>query len=92
VGTSTLESTDAKAQKLVTAMVDTSEQLSAAMTELRLILEKVNSGQGTAARLLNDGTFYENLLENTQQLQSLLEEMKAFVAEWKNKKIEVKLF
>jgi ABC-type transporter Mla subunit MlaD len=85
-GTATLESTDAKAQKLVTAMVDTSEQLSAAMTELRLILEKINSGQGTAARLLNDGTFYENLLENTQQLQELLEEMKTFVAEWRNKK------
>ena len=91
-GTSTLESTDAKAEKLVTAMVDTSEQLSAAMTELRLILEKVNNGQGTAARLLNDGTFYENLLENTRQLQLLLDEMKAFVAEWRNKKIEVKLF
>jgi ABC-type transporter Mla subunit MlaD len=91
-GTSTLESTDAKAEKLVTAMVDTSEQFSAAMTELRLILEKVNNGQGTAARLLNDGTFYENLLENTRQLQLLLDEMKAFVAEWRNKKIEVKLF
>jgi len=91
-GTSTLEHTDAQAQKLVAALVDTSEQLSAAMAELRVILEKVNNGQGTAARLLNDGTFYENLLENTEQLDTLLKQMEAFVAEWKNKKIEVKLF
>lgn len=91
-GTTTLEGADAKAEKLVTSLVDTSEQLSAAMGELRLILEKVNEGQGTAARLLNDGTFYENLLENTEQLQKLLEELKTFIAEWKNKKIEVKLF
>ncbi|MGD8500963.1 MAG: hypothetical protein PVJ86_09965, partial [Phycisphaerales bacterium] len=72
--------------------VDTSEQLSAAMGELRSVLEKVNDGQGSAARLLNDGSFYENLLENTVQLQALLEEMKTFVAQWKDKKVEVKLF
>ncbi|OHB63747.1 MAG: hypothetical protein A2168_01065 [Planctomycetes bacterium RBG_13_50_24] len=91
-GTSSLSNFDAKAEQLVAAMVDTSEQLSKAMVELRLVLEKTHSGQGSAARLLNDGDFYENLLENTVQLKALLEEMKSFVAEWKDKKIEVKLF
>jgi ABC-type transporter Mla subunit MlaD len=91
-GTSTLKSVDAKTERLVVAMVDTSENLSEAMGELRLVLEKVNNGQGSAARLINDGSFYENLLENTEQLQLLLEEMKSFVAEWRDKKIEVKLF
>lgn len=91
-GTSTLKSVDDRTEKLITAMVDTSENLSSAMVELRLILEKVNNGQGSAARLLNDGTFYEELLENTDQLKLLLEDMRSFVAEWKDKKIEVKLF
>jgi phospholipid/cholesterol/gamma-HCH transport system substrate-binding protein len=91
-GTSSLKSLDDKSEKLVAALIDTSEQLSGTMAELQRILEKVNNGQGSAARLLNDGSFYENLLENTEQLKLLLEEMKAFVAEWKDKKIEVKLF
>jgi len=91
-GTSTLKSVDAKTEQLVVAMVDTSEQLSGVMGELKLVLEKVNNGQGSAARLINDGNFYENLLENTEQLKSLLEEMESFVAEWRDKKIEVKLF
>jgi len=91
-GTSTLKSVDAKAERLVVAMVETSEQLSGAMGELQSVLEKVNNGQGTAARILNDGTFYENLLENTDQLQVLLEEMRAFIAEWRNKSIDVKIF
>jgi phospholipid/cholesterol/gamma-HCH transport system substrate-binding protein len=91
-GKSTLKSVDDRTEKLVTAMVETSENLSGAMVELRLILEKVNTGQGSAARLLNDGSFYEDLLENTTQLKLLLEEMKSFIAEWKDKKIEVKLF
>lgn len=91
-GTSTLKSIDERSEKLIAALVDTSEQLSGAMTELRLVLEKVNNGQGSAAKLLNDGSFYENLLENTDQLKLLLEEMKEFVAKWKDKKIEVTLF
>ena len=91
-GTTTLKNVDLKAERLVVAMVDTSEQLSSAMGELQSILRKVNEGEGTAARLLNDGTFYENLLENTEQLQVLLGEMRAFIAEWRDKKIDVKIF
>jgi len=78
-GTSTLESADAKVERFVTAMIDTSEELSRATSQLRLILEKVNTGQGSAAKLINDGRFYENLLENTEQLQILLEELMALI-------------
>lgn len=91
-GTSTLKNVDDKSDRLIAALIDTSEQLSGATAELRQILEKINKGQGSAAKLLNDGRLYENLLEDAEQLKSLLEEMKSFVAEWKNKKIEVKLF
>ncbi len=91
-GTSTLKSVDAKAETLVAAVAETSGQLTSSMRELQLVLQKVNNGQGSAARLLNDGTFYENLLENTDQLKVLLEEMKEFIAEWRNKKIDVKIF
>jgi phospholipid/cholesterol/gamma-HCH transport system substrate-binding protein len=91
-GTETLKSVDDKSGKLVAAMVETSEQLSGAMGELQLVLEKINNGQGSAAKILNDGRFYENLLENTEQLQKLLEEMKVFIEEWREKEINVKLF
>jgi phospholipid/cholesterol/gamma-HCH transport system substrate-binding protein len=91
-GTSTLKSVDEKSEKLIAALIDTSEQLSGAMAELRRVLEKIDTGKGSAAMLLNDGRLYENMLEDTVQLKLLLEEMKSFVAEWKNKKIEVKLF
>lgn len=91
-GTETLKSVDDKSDKLVAAMVETSEQLSGAMGELQLVLGKINNGQGSAAKILNDGRFYENLLENTEQLQKLLEEMKKFIEEWREKEINVKLF
>jgi ABC-type transporter Mla subunit MlaD len=90
-GTTTLKSADAKAEDLVVAMVDTSEEVSKVAAQLRLILEKINSGQGSAARLINDGRFYENLLENTQQIQLLLEELKSFVAQARDKGVPIKL-
>jgi len=88
----TLKNADAKAGKLVTAMVDTSEELSKTVKELRLILEKINNGQGTAARFVNDGRLYESMLENAEQLQLRLEEMKSLIAKWRDKKIKIKLF
>ncbi|HUU17363.1 MAG TPA: MlaD family protein [Sedimentisphaerales bacterium] len=90
-GTTTLTNADAKAEELVVAMVDTSEEIGKAAAGLRQILEKVNNGQGSAARLINDGRFYERLLENTQQLQLLLEEIKSFVTTARDKGVPLKL-
>ena len=58
---------------------------------LRVILEKINSGQGSAAKLVSDGRLYENLLENTQQMQVLLEELKAFMAKSRDKGLPIKI-
>jgi ABC-type transporter Mla subunit MlaD len=90
-GTSTLTNADAKVEELVVAMVDSSEEIGKAAAGLRLILEKVNNGQGSAAKLINDGRFYERLLENTQQLQLLLENIESFVTTARDKGVPIKL-
>ncbi|MCK4752677.1 MAG: MCE family protein [Planctomycetes bacterium] len=78
-------------KKLSVAGVGMSEELSETIIELRLILEKINNGEGTAAKLVNDGRLYENLIENTQQIQVLLEEMKLFVVKSSKKGVPIKL-
>jgi len=78
-------------QEFFTAGTDASAELSKALAELRLILEKVNSGQGTVAKLINDGRLYENLLENAQQMQVLLEELRAFMAKSRDKGLPIKV-
>ena len=78
-------------EKFFAAGTDASEQLSKTVAELRLILEKINSGQGTFAKLINDGRFYENLLENTHQMQVLLEELRSFVAKSQREGLPIKL-
>lgn len=90
-GTETLKKTGAKADKLLTALVDTSEHLSKSLSEARSILGKVNSGPGSVARFINDGKFYETLVENAEQMELLLKEIKAFVSRSREKGVPIKL-
>jgi phospholipid/cholesterol/gamma-HCH transport system substrate-binding protein len=90
-GRTTLTNVDTKTEELVAALVDTSEEIGKASAQMRQILEKINNGQGSAARLINDGRFYENLLEDAQQLQLLIEELKSFITQARNKGVPIKL-
>ena len=89
-GTSTLTSADSKAERLVVSMVEMSGQLSKVMSQLRVILEKVNSGKGTAGRFLNDGKLYENMLESTEQMQMVLDELKLFIVDARENGLRIK--
>jgi len=70
---------------------ETAEELTETIRQLRMIAEKINSGDGTAAKFVNDGRLYENLLENTEQLDMLIQNLKDFAAEYRAKGIKVKL-
>lgn len=70
---------------------NTSEEIGMAIKELRLIAEKINSGEGTAGKLVNDGQLYESLLANTEQLEILIKDVKNFVNEYRAKGIKVSL-
>ncbi|MFZ0034564.1 MAG: MlaD family protein [Sedimentisphaerales bacterium] len=78
-------------QKFLACGVKTSEEISKTSAELRLILEKINNGQGTAGKFINDGRLYENMLENSQQMQLLLEELELFMAKAREKGLPIKL-
>ena len=90
-GKTTLTNVDTKSEELIVALVDTSEEISKASAQMRVILEKINEGPGSAAMLINDGRFYESLLEDTQQLQLLLDELKAFITRARVSGIPLKL-
>jgi phospholipid/cholesterol/gamma-HCH transport system substrate-binding protein len=91
-GTATLKDTEDKTEELVVAMVDVSEEMTKAAAQMRMILEKVNNGQGSVAKLVNDGRFYEELLENSRQLKLLLQEAKNLTTEFREKGIKVGLW
>jgi phospholipid/cholesterol/gamma-HCH transport system substrate-binding protein len=78
-GTVTLKNFEEDADKFVTAMVTTSEELGKTLAEMRVTLEKVNSGDGSAGKFINDAQLYESLVETSEQMRKLLEEIKSFM-------------
>jgi len=86
-----LRNADARTAQLTTSLVATSDKLGEVMNNLDSVLAKVNDGQGTAGRLVNDGRLYEQLLEDSKQLDLVLKDIKSLVAESKEKGIPLKL-
>ena len=70
-------------------MASVSEQLNDTLDKLRGVLSKINEGESTAAKLLNDGRLYENLIDSTEELQMALEQLKKLVAQAREKGIKI---
>lgn len=90
-GTKTLKNVDVRTENLAVAMVEVSGELSKTLAQVRLIVEKVNEGEGTAGRIVNDGRLYENMLEVTARIQMLVDEINQFVAKSREKGVPIKL-
>jgi len=74
-GRQTLTGLDQQAERLVTALVQTTDQLGAAAGQIGQVLAKINQDQGTVGRLINDARLYEELLETATQFQIMTEEL-----------------
>ena len=64
--------------------------LDAAMKEFHILLAKLNDGQGSAGKFLNDGRLYENLLDSSRELERALEQLKRWAADAREKGIRIK--
>jgi phospholipid/cholesterol/gamma-HCH transport system substrate-binding protein len=78
-GNDTLKSVDADAERLTASIVNTSAEMGQAMAQLRLAMEKVNSGKGSAGRLINDARLYESLVETTDEMKLMLKDLKDLI-------------
>ena len=90
-GRTMLQNADTRTAQLTTSLVTTSDKLGEVMIHLESVLEKIDNGEGTAGKLVNDGRLYEQLLEDSKQLHLVLQDMKTFVTESTEKGISIKL-
>jgi len=87
----TVKKFDNKVDEIYPYLLTTSEELSKRLIEAKALMDKLNNGSGTAARFLNDGKLYEELLESTRQLNILLAEITDFTVKAKDKGVPIKL-
>ncbi len=71
-------------------VVKIAEDLDLTLSQLHQVLAKINEGQGTAGKLVNDGQLYENLLDSSEELQMALEQIKKWAADAREKGIRIK--
>lgn len=57
-------------------IAEMSNNIEDVIANLETVTEKLNNGDGTAAKLLNDPTVYDNLERATDQLDALIEDVK----------------
>ena len=88
--TETLKSVKQFSDAWTAKINEVAENINDTLVELHSVLEKINSGDSTAAKLLNDGRLYENLLDSSQELQLALEQLKILAADMNQKGIKLK--
>lgn len=77
--------------KTADQVTDSLAKLSSSISELELMLRKINEGKGTAGRFVNDASLYESLVESSKDLDSLIVELKLFTAKAKEGGVPIKL-
>ena len=80
-----------KVQVFGEKVIAAAEQLEGVLSESRKIMEKIESGEGTAGKMINDGRLYEDLLESSQELRMLLKQLKELTAETREEGVRIKL-
>ncbi|MHC4294800.1 MAG: MlaD family protein [Planctomycetota bacterium] len=77
--------------ELTEKLITSAEKLSQLITTLNQAATKIESGDGTAGKLLNDPELYNNFLATTRQMNQLLEEVRQLVKTWKTEGVELKV-
>jgi len=69
-----------------------SEQLGEALIELQRVLYKINNGDGTVGKLINDDKLYENLVDSSEELKEAIKNMNKTFKKTSKKGIKVSVF
>lgn len=91
-GAETMKTANTKINEVSETVVTTGQELSETLIELRRVLYKINNGQGTVGKLINDDRLYQNLLNSSEELQLSVEKMKKTFEKTSKDGIKLKLF
>jgi phospholipid/cholesterol/gamma-HCH transport system substrate-binding protein len=79
------------ANQLAQKLMDTSEKMSSLLTTLNNVARKLEAGEGTAGKFLNDPKLYNSLVNATSEVTALTVEMRVLVEDWKKSGVPIKL-
>jgi phospholipid/cholesterol/gamma-HCH transport system substrate-binding protein len=77
-------------QKLDKIVGDNGEKITATMTNLQQVTDKINKGEGTLGKLINDSTMHDQLLAAVGEIKSAATDAKGFMSDAQGIVTEVK--
>jgi len=77
--------------ELTLRLMADADRLSKVLGAIQRTTEKIEAGDGTAAKLLNDPKLYNTLVDATAQLKTSLEKLELLLAQWKDKGVKLDL-
>ena len=78
-------------EKVADTLIGNAEKVSAVMTTLNRALVKMESGKGSAGKLLNDPKLYDDLVDATDQLSKLMADLRTLIKTWKAEGVGIRL-
>jgi phospholipid/cholesterol/gamma-HCH transport system substrate-binding protein len=67
------------------------EQLAGALEKFQSVANKIDKGEGTVGKLVNDPKLYEALLETSQELNLTVKDLRRLVEQWEQEGVSLKL-
>jgi len=83
--------TDRRLEDISREIVNDAEKLSKVLETINRIATKMDTGEGTVAKLVNDPKLYDNFLQASRQLSLLSAELRVLVREWEKNGVKLKL-
>ena len=77
--------------RLTDKLVEDAERVSTLLATLNRAAVKIESGTGTAGRILNDPRLYENLLAVTENIDAMARDFRELARLWKDKGVVLKM-
>jgi phospholipid/cholesterol/gamma-HCH transport system substrate-binding protein len=72
-------------------LAGTADEVSRLLTSVQAAVAKIDSGEGTMGKLLNDPALYNNLLDTTGQLRGTIERLQDLMETWKKQGVGIHL-
>jgi len=76
---------------LAARLIDDADRMGKVLTSLHRSAERLESGKGTAGKLINDPKLYEEMVEVTAQLKETLQTLQSLLERWKEQGIKLNL-
>lgn len=87
----TASTANKRVDDLAGKLITTAEGISALMATMNRIALKIESGEGTAGKLLNDPDLYNNFLEASKQMAEMLKQFRELAEKWEKQGVEIKV-